>query len=128
MVKIVLLGAGSVEFTNQLSADLFRFDDLPLLQFVLYDINPQRLEFARVTAEQVAARAGRKADIVATLDRREALDGADFVINVIAVGGLAATRKDLEIPAAMGLRQTVGDTTGVGGVFRGLRTFPVLSK
>jgi len=128
MVKIVLLGAGSVEFTNQLSADLFRFDDLPMLQLALYDINPQRLEFARVTAEQVAARAGRKADIVATLDRREALDGADFVINVIAVGGLAATRKDLEIPAAMGLRQTVGDTTGVGGVFRGLRTFPVLSK
>jgi alpha-galactosidase len=128
MVKIVLLGAGSVEFTHQLSTDLFRFDDLPQLQIVLYDINPERLNFARVTAEQAAARFDRKADIVTTLDRRAALDGADFVINVIAVGGLTATRKDLEIPAAMGLRQTVGDTTGVGGVFRALRTFPVLSQ
>jgi alpha-galactosidase len=128
MVKIVLLGAGSVEFTHQLSTDLFRFDDLPPLQLVLYDINPERLEFARVVAEQSAARFGRKAEILTTLDRREALDGADYVINVIAVGGLAATRKDLEIPARMGLRQTVGDTTGVGGVFRGLRTFPVLSQ
>ena len=128
MVKIVLLGAGSVEFTHQLSTDLFRFDDLPLLHFVLYDINPERLDFARVTAEQVAARFNRKVNIVTTLDRRAALDGADFVINVIQVGGIAATRKDLEIPAAVGLRQTVGDTTGVGGVFRALRTFPVLSQ
>jgi alpha-galactosidase len=128
MVKIVLLGAGSVEFTHQLSTDLYRFDDLPPLQIVLYDIDPERLEFARVTAAQAAARFGRKADVVTTLDLREALDGADHVINVIAVGGLAATRKDLEISARMGLKQTVGDTTGVGGVFRGLRTFTVLSQ
>ena len=128
MVKVVLLGAGSVEFTHQLSTDLFRFDDLPRLQIVLHDIDRDRLEFARVTAEQAAARFGRAADIVTTADRRAALHGADFVINVIAVGGLAATRKDLEIPARMGLRQTVGDTTGVGGVFRALRTFPVLTR
>jgi alpha-galactosidase len=127
MPQIVFLGAGSVVFTRQLLADLFRFDDLPSLRIVLYDIDAERLAVARGTAEQVAARFGREPEIVATLDRREALAGADFVINMIQVGGIAATRIDLEVPAAAGLRQTIGDTTGVGGVFRALRTFPVLS-
>ncbi len=127
MPQIVFLGAGSVVFTRQLLADLFRFDDLPTLRIVLHDINAERLEVARGTAEQVAARFGRTAEIVATLDRREALAGADFVINMIQVGGIDATSVDLEVPAAAGLRQTIGDTTGVGGVFRALRTFPVLS-
>lgn len=127
MTQIVFVGAGSVVFTRQLLADLFRFDDLPPLRIVLHDIDAERLETARKTAEQVAARFGRAADIHATLNRRDALVDADFVINMIQVGGIDATRKDLEIPAAAGLLQTIGDTTGVGGVFRGLRTFPVLS-
>lgn len=127
MPQIVFVGAGSVVFTRQLLADLFRFDDLPPLRIVLHDINAERLEVARGTAEQVAARFGRTAEIVTALDRREALAGADFVINMIQVGGIDATRVDLEVPAAAGLRQTIGDTTGVGGVFRALRTFPVLS-
>lgn len=127
MPQIVFLGAGSVVFTRQLLADLFRFDDLPTLRIVLHDIDEARLDVARGTAEQVASRFGRDAEIVATLDRRAALEGADFVINMIQVGGIDATRVDLEVPAAAGLLQTIGDTTGVGGVFRGLRTFPVLS-
>ncbi|GAA1440353.1 alpha-galactosidase [Leifsonia poae] len=127
MPQIVFVGAGSVVFTRQLLADLFRFDDLPPLRIVLHDINAERLEVARGTAEQVAARFGRTAEIVTALDRRDALAGADFVINMIQVGGIDATRVDLEVPAAAGLRQTIGDTTGVGGVFRALRTFPVLS-
>lgn len=127
MPQIVFLGAGSVVFTRQLLADLFRFDDLPPLRIVLHDIDAERLHVAQGTAEQVAARFGRTAEIVATLDRREALTGADFVINMIQVGGIDATRVDLEVPAAAGLLQTIGDTTGVGGVFRALRTFPVLS-
>ncbi|MFF1634554.1 alpha-galactosidase [Leifsonia sp. NPDC058248] len=127
MPQIVFLGAGSVVFTRQLLADLFRYDDLPPLRVVLYDIDAERLAVARGTAEQVAARFGREPEIVATLDRREALTGADFVINMIQVGGIAGTRIDLEVPAAAGLQQTIGDTTGVGGVFRALRTFPVLS-
>jgi alpha-galactosidase len=127
MPQIVFLGAGSVVFTRQLLADLFRFDDLPPLRIVLHDIDAERLEVARGTAEQVAERFGRDAEIVAAADRREALAGADFVINMIQVGGIAATRIDLEVPAAAGLLQTIGDTTGVGGVFRGLRTFPVLT-
>lgn len=127
MPQIVFLGAGSVVFTRQLLADLFRFDDLPPLKIVLHDIDAERLHVAQGTAEQVAARFGRTAEIVATLDRREALTGADFVVNMIQVGGIDATRVDLEVPAAAGLLQTIGDTTGVGGVFRALRTFPVLS-
>jgi len=127
MPQIVFLGAGSVVFTRQLLADLFRFGDLPPLRIVLHDIDAERLEVARGTAEQLAERFARPAQIVATLDRREALTGADFVVNMIQVGGIDATRIDLEVPAAAGLLQTIGDTTGVGGVFRGLRTFPVLS-
>jgi alpha-galactosidase len=127
MPTIVFLGAGSVVFTRQLLADLFRFDDLPALRFVLHDIDQDRLDVARGTAEQLVRRFGREAEIHATLDRREALAGADFVVNMIQVGGIAATKVDLEIPARYGLLQTIGDTTGVGGVFRGLRTFPVLS-
>jgi alpha-galactosidase len=127
MPQIVFLGAGSVVFTRQLLADLFRFDDLPTLRIVLHDIDAERLAVAAATAEQLVERFGRTAELVATLDRREALAGADFVINMIQVGGIDATRIDLEVPAAAGLLQTIGDTTGVGGVFRGLRTFPVLS-
>lgn len=125
--RIVFVGAGSVEFTRQLLTDLFGFADLPALQIVLYDIDQVRLDVARGTAEQVRQRLGSRAEVIATLDRRAALDSADFVINMIQVGGIDGTRADLEIPARYGLRQTIGDTTGIGGVFRGLRTFPVLS-
>ncbi|MGI3781886.1 MAG: alpha-glucosidase/alpha-galactosidase, partial [Janthinobacterium lividum] len=93
----------------------------------LHDVDAERLAVARGTADQVAGRLGRRPEVVATLDRREALDGADFVINLIQVGGIDATRVDLVVPAEAGLRQTIGDTTGIGGVFRALRTFPVLS-
>jgi alpha-galactosidase len=127
MPTITFLGAGSVVFTRQLLTDLLRFSDLPTLDIALHDIDAPRLEVARLTALSVARQLGREVRVRASLDRRESLDGADFVINMIQVGGVAATRVDLEVPAARGLRQTIGDTTGVGGVFRGLRTFPVLS-
>jgi alpha-galactosidase len=127
MPSIVFLGAGSVVFTRQLLADLLSYPDLPQLRIVLHDINPERLEVAAGTAQQLAGRLGRGTQIEAVPDRRQALDGADFVVNMIQVGGIDATRVDLELPAAVGLRQTIGDTTGIGGIFRGLRTFPVLS-
>jgi alpha-galactosidase len=127
MTRVVFVGAGSVVFTRELVTDLMRFDDLPALELVLYDIDQARLDVARGTCEQVATRFGRQLTVVATTDRRAALDGAGFVVNMIQVGGIAATRVDLELPASYGLRQTIGDTTGVGGVFRALRTFPVLS-
>jgi alpha-galactosidase len=127
MLTIAFLGAGSVVFTRQLLTDLLRFDDLPPIRIALHDIDPGRLEVAELTAHNVSAQLGRPLEVVAALDRRRALEGADVVVNMIQVGGIAATRVDLEIPAAHGLRQTIGDTTGVGGVFRALRTFPVLS-
>lgn len=127
MPSITFIGAGSVVFTRQLVVDLLRFPDLPTLTLVLHDIDPGRLEVAVGTARNVAHQLGRELVVRSEADRRTALTGADFVVNMIQVGGIDATRCDLEIPARYGLRQTIGDTTGVGGVFRGLRTFPVLT-
>ena len=94
---------------------------------VLHDIDDERLETAEAIARATARAAGADPEVVATSDRRRALDGADYVINVIAVGMHEATVRDFEIPARYGLNQTIGDTIGVGGIFRGLRTFPVLA-
>jgi alpha-galactosidase len=127
MVSIAFIGAGSVVFTRQLVADILRFPELVDARLVLHDIDPDRLDVAEATARQVDRQLGGRATVVATGDRRAALDGADFVINMIQVGGVDATIADLEIPARHGLRQTIGDTTGVGGIFRALRTFPVLT-
>ncbi|MBF4570465.1 alpha-glucosidase/alpha-galactosidase [Plantibacter sp. VKM Ac-2880] len=127
MTRVTFIGAGSVVFTRQLIADLLRYRELAGLEIVLHDINAERLAVAEGTARQVDERLAGRATITAESDRRRALAGADFVINMVQVGGIAATYSDLEIPAARGLLQTIGDTTGVGGVFRALRTFPLLS-
>jgi alpha-galactosidase len=127
MVSIAFIGAGSVVFTRQLVADILRFPELVDARLVLHDIDPERLDVAEATARQVDRQLGGRATVVAMADRRAALDGADFVVNMIQVGGVDATIADLEIPARHGLRQTIGDTTGVGGIFRALRTFPVLT-
>ena len=126
MTRICFVGAGSVVFTTQLLRDLLSYDDLGELHIALHDIDADRLETARLTAEQVARRLGRPVGLSAHTDRRAALEGVDAAVNMIQVGGLAATRIDFEVPARFGLRQTIGDTLGVGGVFRALRTFPVL--
>ncbi len=94
---------------------------------MLHDIDAQRLETAQPIARATALAAGAEPEIVATLDRRRALDGADYVHQVIQVGMHEATVRDFRDPARYGLRQTIGDTIGVGGIFRGLRTFPVLA-
>ncbi|MEA4945208.1 MAG: alpha-glucosidase/alpha-galactosidase [Propionicimonas sp.] len=127
MAQITFVGAGSVVFTRQLIVDLLRFPDLPTVDLVLFDIDAERLDVALGTARNVARQLGKPLGVRAETDRRRALAGADFVVNMIQVGGIDATRVDLELPARYGLRQTIGDTTGVGGVFRGLRTFPVLT-
>ncbi len=116
MTRITFLGAGSAVFTRQLLVDILRFDDLPELEIALQDIDADRLEIARGTAEHVAQRMGRPVRVVASLDRREMLQGATAVVIMIQVGGIESTRIDLEVPARHGLRQTIGDTTGVGGV------------
>jgi alpha-galactosidase len=126
MTKVTFIGAGSVVFTQGLLADLFSFQDLGELQIALHDIDPERLDTAAGAAQYIAGRRGALPLVTAHLDRRAALEGADFVINIVQVGMNEATRIDFEIPARYGVRQTIGDTLGVGGVFRALRTFPVL--
>jgi alpha-galactosidase len=126
MTVIAFLGAGSVVFTRELLADILSFDELRGVTLALHDIDPERLETAQQIAERTAEQLGAKPVITSSLDRRRALEGADFVINSIQVGMYEATVRDFEIPAKFGLRQTIADTLGVGGIFRALRTFPVL--
>ncbi|GCD96776.1 alpha-glucosidase/alpha-galactosidase [Embleya hyalina] len=124
--KIVFVGAGSVVFTQGLLADLFAFPELKDAHIALHDIDPERLATAHGAARLIAEERGASPLITAHADRREALVGARFVINIIQVGMREATRTDFEVPAGYGLRQTIGDTLGIGGIFRALRTFPVL--
>jgi alpha-galactosidase len=126
--SIVIIGAGSVEFTRELLGDILSFPELGSVRVVLHDINTERLETAEAIAHATARAAGAHPEVVATTDRRRALDGADYVINVIQVGMHEATVRDFEIPAKYGLKQTIADTIGIGGIFRGLRTFPVLAS
>ncbi|GAA3207184.1 alpha-glucosidase/alpha-galactosidase [Nonomuraea helvata] len=125
-MKIVFLGAGSVEFTQGLLADLVALPDMGEFEVALHDIHPERLETAEAAARLIAA--GRPVKISAHLGLRQALEGADFAINMIQVGMIDATRVDFELPARYGLRQTIADTIGVGGIFRALRTFPALDR
>lgn len=125
-MRIVLIGAGSVEFTRNLLGDILAYPESDDVTLVLHDIDPDRLETARRMAVWVAGAMGTHPRIEAHLDRRAALPGADVVIDTIQVGGAAATRVDFEIPARYGLSYTINDTINVGGVFRGLRTIPVV--
>jgi alpha-galactosidase len=124
--KIAFIGAGSVEFTRMLVGDLLSYPDLRGATLSLHDIDEERLRTAFDIARVTAREAGAEPAIEAHDDRRRALDGADYAINMIQVGGHAATVIDYEIPARYGLRQTIGDTLGIGGIFRALRTIPVM--
>jgi alpha-galactosidase len=126
MPRIVLIGAGSVEFTRNLLGDILTSPTLRSSQIALNDIDPERLRTAERMAQWTAAAVSASPTITAHLDRREALHDADFVINTIQVGGARATQADFDVPANFGLRYTIADTIGVGGVFRGLRTIPVV--
>ncbi|MEU0568775.1 alpha-glucosidase/alpha-galactosidase [Nonomuraea sp. NPDC005983] len=125
-IKITFIGAGSVVFTQGLLADLFAFPELKDVHVALHDIDAERLATAERAARHIAAERGAHPRVTAHADRREALDGADFVINIVQVGMGEATRTDFAVPARYGLRQTIGDTLGIGGIFRALRTFPLL--
>jgi alpha-galactosidase len=126
MTRIAFIGAGSVEFTRNLLGDILTFPELSDAEIVLHDINEERLATAAAMASWTNDAVGARARVSVTTDRRRALDGADFAIDTIEVGGLAATRLDFDIPRKYGLRQTIADTSGVGAVFRALRTIPVL--
>jgi alpha-galactosidase len=126
MTTICLVGAGSAVFTRQLLRDLLSYDDLGPLSLVLHDVDERRLRLAGDIARLAVSHHRRDAVVRAEPELRAALSGADFVVNTVNVGGHAATVTDFEVPARYGVRQTIADTLGVGGVFRALRTFPVL--
>ena len=127
MTTIAFVGAGSTVFARNLLRDLFTFPEFHDAEIRLMDINPDRLRDSETVARRVAAEAGASPSVSATTDRRQALAGADYVVNMIQVGGYEpATVIDFEIPKKYGLRQTIGDTLGIGGIMRGLRTIPVM--
>ena len=126
MPRIVLVGAGSVEFTKNLLGDILSSPALRTADIALHDIDPDRLATAERMAHWTAAALDAEPTISAHLDRRAALRGADFVVDTIQVGGARATQVDFDVPARFGLRYTIADTIGVGGVFRALRTVPVV--
>jgi alpha-galactosidase len=126
MPRIALIGAGSIVFTRNLCSDILLTPALQQSTIALMDIDPVRLAQARELVQALIDRRGLKARVEATLDRREAINGADYVITTFQQGGLDAYALDIDIPRKYGVEQCVGDTLGPGGVFRGLRTIPVL--
>jgi alpha-galactosidase len=126
VTKVAFIGAGSIEFTQNVATDLCSLTELGGdLELALHDISADRLAFAERLVRQIAAQTGSAATVTASLAREEALRDAKYVINEVQVGGYAATRLDFDLPARYGLRQTIADTIGIGGIFRGLRTIPV---
>jgi alpha-galactosidase len=127
MTKIVLIGAGSTVFARALLGDILSFPELRDATITLHDIDAERLHTTGLVARQLALRLDAAPIIEATLDRRAALVNADYVICMFQIGGYRpATVIDFEIPRRFGLRQTIGDTLGIGGIMRALRTIPVL--
>jgi len=127
MPKVSIIGAGSVEFTRNVVTDLCSFPELHgSLELSLHDVDPDRLRYAESLVRRIDEQSGSGAVVSADLDRAAAVEGSDYVLNEIQVGGYAATRTDFDVPARYGVRQTISDTIGIGGIFRGLRTIPVL--
>jgi alpha-galactosidase len=129
MPKIVFLGAGSTVFAKNVLGDCLNVPSLRDARIALVDIDADRLRVSEVMLQNINRTLGASAVIGAHLadDAENALRGADYVVNAIQVGGYEpATVIDFEIPKKYGLRQTIGDTLGIGGIFRALRTIPVM--
>ncbi len=127
MPKITFIGAGSTVFAKNLMGDILGFPELADSTISLFDIDPERLRTSEIVAHKVAGALGAKPTIETTTDRKKALEGADYAISMIQVGGyIPSTVIDFDVPKKYGLRQTIADTLGIGGIMRGLRTIPVL--
>ena len=127
MAKITMIGAGSTVFAKNLLGDILSFPELANSHIALMDIDNERLKTSEIVAHKVARSVGAKPRITTHPDRRSALDGADYAINMIQVAGYKpGTEIDFEIPKKYGLRQTIADTLGIGGIMRALRTIPVM--
>lgn len=127
MPKISFIGAGSTVFAKNLMGDILSFPELADSTISLHDIDAGRLHTSEIVAHKVAEATGSNPTIESTLDRRASLDGADYAICMIQVAGYEpGTTIDFEIPKKYGLRQTIADTLGIGGIMRSLRTIPVM--
>ena len=127
MAKITLIGAGSTVFTKRLLTDILSFPELAESTISLYDIDEDRLNTSEAVTRQLAKLLKANPTVEATVDRRAALEEADYAICMVQVGGYKpCTVTDFEIPKKYGLRQTIADTLGIGGIMRALRTIPVL--
>ncbi len=127
MAKVAFIGAGSTIFAKNLMGDILSFPELGDVTLALHDIDEERLRTSEIVAHKVAEATGTRPTLQVTADRQRALEGADYVVCMIQVGGYRpGTVTDFEIPKRYGLRQTIGDTLGIGGIMRALRTIPVL--
>lgn len=133
MIKITFMGAGSTIFAKNVLGDIMMADSLHNVEIALYDIDGQRLDESYQLIECLDKNINESRATVkkylGTENRKEALKGADFVVNAIQVGGYdPSTIIDFEIPKKYGLKQTIADTLGIGGIFRALRTIPVMRE
>jgi alpha-galactosidase len=127
MAKITFMGAGSTVFAKNVLGDCILTPALEASEIALYDIDPERLKDSYNMLNNINNNHGGHTKIVAYTNRKEALRGANYVVNAIQVGGYEpSTVIDFEIPKKYGLRQTIADTLGIGGIFRSLRTIPVI--
>jgi alpha-galactosidase len=124
MMKIAFIGAGSLGFTSALVRDVLTFPLLQETTLALMDINEERLAFSQKAVEKIVKAGNYPAKVIATMNRREALEGADVVLTTILAGSTEIWRHDIEIPKRYGVDINVGDTRGPSGIFRFLRTLP----
>jgi alpha-galactosidase len=128
MTKIAFIGAGSLGFTSELVRDILTFPLLADAHIALMDIDAERLEFAQRAVTKLIEAGNRPAKVTATLNRAEALEGADVVLTTILTGSTETWRSDIEIPKKYGVDINVGDTRGPSGIFRFLRTLPPMQE
>jgi alpha-galactosidase len=126
MIKVAIIGAGSVVFSRNITGDILSYPEFRNATFSYMDIDEERLQVGAAMCSKLAKALGANPTIEATTDRIQALKGADFVINMVQIGGFNSTLVDFEIPRKYGLNFTIADTTGPGGLFRALRTYPML--
>ena len=127
MTKLTIIGAGSAVFTKNIFTDLMFIDEFKKMDIALVDIDEKRLKISHELLDVIAKKFNASPNIKSYTDRREALVGSDFIQSTIQVGGYKpSTVIDFDIPKQFGLRQTIADTLGIGGIMRGLRTIPVL--
>ena len=124
--KFAFIGAGSVTFTRNLVRDLLTFPAFSDATIALMDIDPEKLSFAKMCVEKIIEKGKYPAKLICTTDRVEALKDADGVLSTICVGDISVWGKDVEIPMKYGVDINVGDTRGPAGIFRFLRTVPVM--